>query len=198
MPASPDPIPLDAAETIAVAAAAGLAAGAAFALVLVADVRLTGRNVDDLLALGRFVVPDNRRARLVGLGIHLVNSVGLALVYGLARPKLPGPPWARGALFATAENVLLYPLMMLEDKHPAIRDGSLDHYWTWPAFIQSIPRHLIYGAVLGVADHKLRRGKQQTSTILDRTSSAHKTITNGGYVVSAPAPSRSRPPSAPV
>lgn len=137
-------------------AVSGLIAGAAFVAVLEADIRLTGRNVDDLAALGRFFVAKNGPARALGLGIHLVNSVGLALVYARVQGKLPGPPWLRGVLFALAENTLLSPVTRLEDKHPAIADGSLNRYWTWPAFIQSIPRHVVDGAVLGALDHGLR------------------------------------------
>ncbi|MBA2519366.1 MAG: hypothetical protein H0V24_06850 [Chloroflexia bacterium] len=141
---------------LAVAAVSGLVAGVAYVAVQAVDIRLTGRKVDDLVALGRFATGDNQAARRLGLGLHLANSVVLALVYGKVQAKLPGPPWARGMLFTMAENSLLYPLMALEDKHPAIRDGSLDRYWNWPAFMQSIPRHLVYGAVLGVLDEKLR------------------------------------------
>ncbi|MDQ3693697.1 MAG: hypothetical protein M3464_08720 [Chloroflexota bacterium] len=144
---------------LAAAAVSGLAAGVAYVVVQAVDIRLTGRKVDDLIALGRFVVSSNRAAWRLGFGLHLANSVVLALVYAKVQTRLPGPAWARGMLFTMAENSLLYPIMALEDKHPAIRDGSLDRYWNWPAFTQSIPRHLVYGAVLGVLDEKLR-GRQ--------------------------------------
>lgn len=137
-------------------AIAGLAAGAAYVVAQEIDIRLTGRNVDDLAALGRFVVRQPGPARLVGLVIHLVNSVVLALVYSRVEAKLPGPPVARGALFATVENIVLYPITMFDKKHPGIRDGSIARYWTWPAFLQSVPRHLVYGAVLGVLLRRLR------------------------------------------
>ncbi|MCD6028525.1 MAG: hypothetical protein K0S78_699 [Thermomicrobiales bacterium] len=134
----------------------GLAAGAVFVAVLEADLRLTGRNVDDLTILGRPFVADARRARVVGGLIHAVNSVGLAGLYALVEPRLPGPPWWKGVLFANAENLILYPITVFEDHHPAVRDGLVDRYFTWPAFWQSVPRHVAYGAVLGVLYDRLR------------------------------------------
>ena len=128
----------------------GLAAGAAFAAVLEADLRLTGRMVDDLIVLGRPFVKDPSHARAAGLAVHAANSVALASLYALVEKRIPGPPWFKGVLFANVENVLLYPVTVLEDKHPAIRDGQVDRYFTWPAFWQSVPRHVAYGAVLGV------------------------------------------------
>ena len=139
------------------AAIAGLAAGAAFVAVLEADLRLTGNNVDDLTFLGRPLVRDRERARRAGIAVHAVNSVALALLYARLERRLTGPSWWRGVAFATVENALLYPLTALEDLHPALRDGQLDRYWTWPAFLQSIPRHVAYGAVLGPLYARLRR-----------------------------------------
>ena len=50
-------------------------------------------------------------------------------------------------MFANVENVLLYPITRFEDIHPAIRTGQVDRYYTWPAFWQSVPRHIAFGAV---------------------------------------------------
>jgi hypothetical protein len=138
------------------AAVAGLAAGAAFALTLEADLRLTGRNVDDLLILGWPIVQNRDNARRVGLALHLVNSVALAEFYAAVQHVVPGPPWLKGVAFATIENVVLYPVTLFEDRHPAIRAGQVDRYFTWPAFWQSVPRHMVYGAVLGTLYDKLR------------------------------------------
>ena len=137
---------------------AGIAAGAAYAAVLEVDLRLTGRNVDDLTFLGRPFARDPARARAVGAAIHLSNSLALATAYALlGHDRLPGPPWLRGTIFANVENIVLYPLTGLEDLHPAIREGQLARYWTWPSFLQSVPRHVAYGAVLGALYDRLRR-----------------------------------------
>ena len=136
---------------------AGLAAGAAFVVVLETDLRLTGRNVDDLMLLGSPLVRDHRRARATGMVIHAVNSVALAALYARLVDRLSGPAWLRGVIFANVENALLYPLTAFEEWHPAVRDGKLDRYWTWPAFLQSVPRHVAYGVVLGALYERLRR-----------------------------------------
>lgn len=140
------------------AAVAGLAAGAVFAAVLEADLRLTGRNVDDLTFLGGPFSRDPGRARAIGVAIHAGNSLALATAYArFGHDRLPGPPWLRGVVFANVENTLIYPLTVLEDFHPAIRDGRLARYWTWSAYLQSVPRHIAYGAVLGVLYERWRR-----------------------------------------
>jgi hypothetical protein len=131
------------------ATVSGLVAGGAFLLVLEADLRLTGRNVDDLIILGRPVVRNPEHARRAGIAIHLVNSVALAQLYRLVEDRLPGNPWVKGTIFANLENMVLYPATYLEDLHPAVKDGQVDRYFTWPAFWQSVPRHIAYGAVLG-------------------------------------------------
>ena len=134
----------------------GLVAGAAFAAVLEADLRLTGRNVDDLIVLGRPFVDEPKNARAVGVAIHMLNSLALASLYATLEPRIPGPPWLKGVVFANVENLLLYPVTVFEDIHPAIRDGQVDRYFNWPAFWQSVPRHIAYGAVLGALYARLR------------------------------------------
>lgn len=136
---------------------AGFAAGVAFYAVMEADLRLTRRNVDDRIFLAGPLVSDPEAARRVGTIIHFANSLGFAALYAAVEPKLPGPPWWKGVLFFNLENVLLYPLTALGDRHPAIRAGVIADYWTWPAFLQSIPRHVAFGAVLGEVYARLRR-----------------------------------------
>ena len=138
----------------------GLAAGAAFAVVLEADLRLTGRNVDDFIVLGGPFVADPKDARAVGVAIHALNSVALASLYAVLERRIPGPPWLKGVVFASIENLILYPVTVFEDRHPAIRDGQVDRYFNWPAFWQSVPRHIAYGVVLGILHDRLRpRGR---------------------------------------
>lgn len=138
------------------ATAAGLAAGAAYAMVQEVDLQLTDNRVDDLLILGRPFSKDPRKARLFGLVFHAANSVALAVVYAALERRLSGPPWLRGVVFANLENVLLYPITRFEHVHPAVRDGQVDSYRTWPSFWQSVPRHVAYGFVLGVGYARFR------------------------------------------
>ncbi len=139
------------------AAIAGLAAGAVYIVTQEIDNRLTGQNNDDLKLLGRLLVKGPEHAKLAGVLPHVVNSANLGIAYAaLAHDRLPGPPWFRGALFATVENTVLYPIALLEDKHPGIRNGEIDRYLTLKAYLQSIPRHLTYGAVVGTLYERLR------------------------------------------
>jgi hypothetical protein len=133
----------------------GLAAGTAFIAVLEVDVRLTVRNVDDLMILGRPFTKEPKQARALGGAIHAVNSLVLACLYAVLERQIPGPPWLKGIIFANVENVILYPVTVFEDVHPAIRMGLVDRYFTWPAFWQSVPRHIAFGAVLGVLYDRL-------------------------------------------
>ena len=57
---------------------------------------MTGRNVDDLIILGRPFVHDPAQARGVGVAIHLANSVALAQVCAV--------PQNNGANVSTAAN----------------------------------------------------------------------------------------------
>ncbi|MDF3017226.1 MAG: hypothetical protein K0R44_2451, partial [Thermomicrobiales bacterium] len=128
----------------------GLAAGAAFVAVLEADLRLTGRNVDDLMILGRPFFAGSTKARAIGGAIHALNSLALAGLYAMLERRIPGPAWLKGVVFANVENAILYPVTRFEDIHPAIRTGQVDRYYNWPAFWQSVPRHIAFGAVLGM------------------------------------------------
>ena len=143
-------------------AVSGLAAGAAFVAVLEADLRLTGRNVDDLMILGRPFVGDPTKARAAGGAIHAINSLALAGLYAMLERRIPGPAWLKGVVFANVENVILYPITRFEDIHPAIRTGQVDRYYNWPAFWQSVPRHIAFGAVLGILYNRLRSADTST------------------------------------
>jgi len=129
---------------------AGVTAGVGYLIQQEVDNRLTGKNLDDLLLLGRPFARMKQRAKAVGTLIHFGNSAGIGIVYAvIANGRLPGPAWARGMLFLTMENCLLYPVMSLDRHHPAIKSGEIDPYWTLPAFLQSFPRHLVFGTILG-------------------------------------------------
>lgn len=141
----------------AAAAKAGVISVVAYTAVMELDRWLTGSRIDDLILLGRPVVPSRPDlARPVGAALHLANGAVIGLAYAaLAHDRLPGPAWVRGVAALMTENLALYPLMILGRRyHPAIRDGQLDDYWTWPAFAESLPPHVVYGALVGpLYDH---------------------------------------------
>lgn len=141
------------------ASLAGLVAVGAYTAVMDLDRQITGSRIDDLILVGRPLVP--RRpdlARPVGAVIHAGNGVLLANVYAaIAHSRFPGPPWLRGIAFAMIENCGLYPLAKFSRYHPAVKDGQLDTYWSWPAFVESLPPHVVYGAVVGPLYERWRR-----------------------------------------
>jgi hypothetical protein len=127
----------------------GILAGLAYAATAEIDNRISGKRLDDLALLGRPFVPDERQARKAGLAIHLANSVVLAGIFQYVRRWIPGGSVSQGVTFALVENTLLYPIAALEDLHPGIRNNEIDRYFTLPAYLLSIPRHIAYGVVLG-------------------------------------------------
>lgn len=130
---------------------AGIAAGSAYLLAQAFDLNVTKNRLDDRVLIGRLVPVPRRRAIVIGTVMHLVNSVLFSAVFRLAlRDRLAGPMWWRGLQAAIVETVALYPMALLEDFHPAIRDGQLDSYQTATAFLQQVWRHVAFGAVLGL------------------------------------------------
>jgi hypothetical protein len=143
-------------------AMAGLTAGLAYVATMAAEIRLSGCRLDDLLFLGRPFAFRNNRARSIGMGAHLLISVGLATVYAeFAHNRLPGPPWARGALFAVLENAILFPLARVEKYHPATKAGEIDRYWSGKSFAWTIPRHVVYGSIMGSLYERLREARDE-------------------------------------
>lgn len=128
----------------------GVVAGLAYAVTAEIDNRISGHNLDDLKLLGRPFVKDPGAAKAAGAAVHLFNSISLAALFPYARRLLPGGPIAQGVCFALIENTVLYPVAALEHLHPGIRNGEIDRYFTLKAYLLSIPRHIAYGAVLGL------------------------------------------------
>jgi hypothetical protein len=136
----------------------GLAAGAVYVATMEIDNRITKVQADDLKFLGRPFVKNPDKAKLAGIPVHINNSIGLAVAYAaLGHDRIPGPPWLRGVIFASVENTVLYPLTILENLHPGIREGQIDRYWSFRAYLQSVPRHVTYGAVVGTVYAALRK-----------------------------------------
>lgn len=136
---------------------AGLAGGAAFAIVMKLDMKLSGQPVDDFLLLAGFG-PWRTQWRTIGPIVHSVNSVALGALYALVSARLRGPGWLRGMTFALVENAALWPILVLLDRvHPAIRSGELPEYnHPWP-FLAEALRHAAYGLVLGAVYERLGR-----------------------------------------
>ncbi len=131
---------------------AGLAGGAAYLAEQAIDQRVLRRPGDDLKLLGMLATRRDPAWRIAGLAMHTFNSAALALVYaGFMRNRLPGSPMTRGFLLGQIENTALFPLvpLILDRYHPAIRSGELAAFGNPTYALQSLLRHVAYGAVLG-------------------------------------------------
>lgn len=141
----------------------------------IATVTLTGLMVagqlgglsrmDIPLMLGTILTPNTDRARLVGLGAHLVNGQIFALAYAAAFAHMGGASWPIGAGFGVihgfAALTLLVPL--LPGVHPRMaseRSGpSLEAVLEPPGWLAlnygratpavTVAAHAAYGAILG-------------------------------------------------
>ncbi len=139
------------------ASLAGLAAGLAYAVTAEIDNRISGKNLDDLKLLGRPMVRGPKYAKLAGVPVHMINSVSLAMVFPYARRVIPGPAVVQGITFALVENTVLYPVAAFENRHPGVRNGEIDRYFNLNAYLLSIPRHVAYGATLGLLYDRIAR-----------------------------------------
>jgi hypothetical protein len=130
----------------------GALAGAAAAAVWAAAEPLGRRllrppsTYSDLRLLGR---PLSRaRWHPVGFAFHLVNGAA----FGIAFRAFGGCGWRRGLAVAQAENVLLWPGMVVVDRfHPDRRSGA------WPplllngrVFAYEVAMHAVFGVTLGL------------------------------------------------
>jgi hypothetical protein len=144
-------------ERVRAGVSAGLVAGVAFAAVMEADLTLSGNRLDDFRLLAQWG-PAQDRWWVLGPLAHEVNSAALGGLYALLQPKLVGPSWARGLMFAVGENTLLWPLVLLIDRrHPAVADGDLATFARPAAFGWETLRHAAYGVVLGLIFDRTRR-----------------------------------------
>ena len=138
--------------------AAGPVAGAAAAALWAAqqplDRRLFRSAYDDVELLGRLVT-QGPAWPAAGVGLHLANGALFGLVYARLKPFLFGPPAARGTLAALLEHVATWPLTRLVDaRHPA-REELPPLSGNERAFAQAAWRHALFGAVLGLLEHRL-------------------------------------------
>src|SRR6185437_14286138 len=137
------------------AIAGGLAA-AVWAAQQPLDKRVFGVDYDEVELLGKAVTRGSEWPA-VGLALHLANGAVFGALYAQLRPFLFGPAVMRAVTAALAENVASWPLISLvEDHHPA--RGDLPKVAGNPrAMAQATWRHALFGAVLGVLEHRLNR-----------------------------------------
>src|SRR4051812_794539 len=143
-------------------AARGAAAGVVSACVWAAqqplDMRVFGHPYSDPELLGRFVVPRGEGWRVPGYALHAANGAVFGALYGLVAPRVPGPGAGKGAVAGLGEHLATWPLTrFVNSSHPA-RRRLPKLYGERRAFWQSVWRHLLFGAVLGALEERLRQG----------------------------------------
>jgi len=137
---------------------AGLGGGFAYLAAQEIDRRVVNPRSNDLVLLGGLVANDPPVWRPLGLVLHLLASASFGLIFDrIVAQRLPGPYWLRGIMMAQAENVTLWPLVLLIDRsHVAVKRGDLAPMSRPIYFGQAVWRHLAMGAVMGALLARLR------------------------------------------
>lgn len=122
------------------------------------DMRVFDHPYSDPELLGRFFVPRGDGWRIPGYAMHLANGAVFGAVYAVVAGRVPGPGTAKGVAAGMGEHLATWPLTRLvATAHPARR--RLPKLYGEPrAFWQSVWRHVLFGAVLGALEERLRRG----------------------------------------
>ena len=146
-------------DKIVAGAVGGLAGSGAYAIMQAFDLKALDYPTDDFILVGSLVPVDDALVRPLGAVMHFGNGALLGIAYALvARDRLPGSPLVKGFTWTMFETFGLYPLALLENLHPAVRDGRLSSYLSGTGFAQQILRHIAFGVVLGpVTERMLRR-----------------------------------------
>jgi len=143
-------------------ALAGLVGALAFLVAMAVDLALLRRRTNDLLLLAGLLPGGRHCWPLVGLVMHLANGGSLGIIYGRLRQRFPGPGWLAGALFALAENLVLWPVILVLDRvHPEIRAGRLERFNQPLPFLQEVWRHVAYGVTLGLLVDRWQRHESE-------------------------------------
>jgi hypothetical protein len=89
-------------------------------------------------------------SRLIGLTIHAANGAVFGALYGLVADHLDGPGALKGAAAGMAEHLATWPATRFI---PGVK------LWgNHRAFAQAVWRHLLFGALLGIAYERLSEG----------------------------------------
>jgi hypothetical protein len=134
------------------ALAAGVAGAVAYLAAQALDRRLANPRSNDMILLGGLVTRREPVWTPLGTIMHLLTGATFGVIFEtVVAPRLRGPYWLRGIMMAQAENVALWPLVILMDRlHPAVESGALAPMNRPVYFAQAAWRHLALGAVMGL------------------------------------------------
>src|SRR3954470_16343037 len=115
-----------------------------------------GQEPLDVAMFGAPYSPPKLPAKPIGgpraavIPIHLANGAALGAIYSLVASRLPGPAVARGAAIGMAEHLATWPLVRFLP--------GVNLWGNHRAFAQAVWRHVLFGAILGVAYERLSEG----------------------------------------
>jgi len=130
---------------------AGVAATMAFNGVMYYDIELTGIPLDIPATLGQLTVGDSPISPIVGHTIHILNGIGLALLFGylvvpIAKRIVKMPIVAYAVAFAGIETVVGVWFGMLPSLGAGVAGLNISDQV--PAI--TMTRHIAFGLVLGI------------------------------------------------
>jgi hypothetical protein len=133
------------------AALAGIAGALAYLAAQEVDRRIADPRSNDLVLLGGLVTERRAIWLPLGLAMHLFAGATFGLIFDrFVADRLPGPYWLRGLLMAQAENVALWPIVLLLDRsHTAVKTGDHAPMNRPVYFVQAVWRHAALGSVMG-------------------------------------------------
>ena len=130
---------------------AGFFATLAFNGVMYLDIAVTGIPLDIPKTLGQLAVGESENAEMVGHAIHILNGMGLALLFGyvalpISKRIVRLPIWIYAITFMTVELIVTVWFGML----PALGAGIAGLNIAPEVPIMTLFRHIVFGIVLGV------------------------------------------------
>jgi hypothetical protein len=156
-------------------ALAGGIAAAIWAAQQPADKRAFDCEYDDVELLGRAVAAGDDWP-LPGLLLHLQNGAAFGAMYAQLSRFVPGPAPLRGAVAASVEHLVTWPLVALVDsRHPRRRRlpklrGNRRAFW------QGWYRHALFGLILGALEARLNAEAEEEPRPIPASSNGHGTI----------------------
>ncbi len=82
----------------------------------------------------------------LGLALHLINGVVLAVIYTMLVEVMPGPGWVRGLTYGAALWLVMMIVVM-----PLLGDGFFASRTPRGTVQSALAVHLVYGLILGLA-----------------------------------------------
>jgi len=130
---------------------AGFLATLAFNGVMYLDIAVTGIPLDIPKTLGQLTVGESENAEMIGHTIHILNGMGLALLFGyvalpISKRIIRLPIWIYAVTFMIVELIVTVWFGML----PALGAGIAGLNIAPEVPIMTLFRHIIFGIVLGV------------------------------------------------